>query len=171
MKKIILFFLLIFLYITLQIHPVYSQNNDPKTTFVIYLNNIYGEFAPYEFSYAVYNLSSFLQSKYKIKIIDNGLSSKILSLELLKRLNLNSYAEISGKIQSVNYSNSKFRVDISLNLIFDNIKTNEIDLENSKNFDGEESLTLSDSKAFTLSNSMIEIFNENINKIIDILIK
>ncbi|MFN3411685.1 MAG: hypothetical protein ACK4YF_05975 [Exilispira sp.] len=171
MKKIIVIFLLIFLYITLQIHPVYSQSNDPKTTFVIYLNNIYGEFAQYEFSYAVYNLSSFLQSKYKIKIIDNGLSSKILSLELLKRLNLSSYAEISGKIQSVNYLNSKFRVDISLNLVFDNIKTDEIDLENSKNFDGEESLTISDSKAFTLSNSMIEIFNENINKVIDILNK
>lgn len=169
MKKIFFIIFLILLGLLIIIDPIYSDELDPKTTFIIYFNNIYGEFSQYECSYAASNLNIFLQSKYKIKLIDNGLSTNLNSIEVLRKFNLHAYAELSGKIISVNYSNSKYKVGISVNLIFDSIKTKEIDLEKTKTFEGEESLSLTDSKAFTLSNSYIEFFSENIEKIIEIL--
>jgi len=171
MKKIIFIFIFIFVFILLIVNPVFSDDLDPKSTFLIYLNNIYGEFTPFEAGYAASNLNIILKSKYKIQLIDNGLSSKALSLEVLKKFNLSTYAEVSGKVTSINLSNSMYKTGISLNILIDNIKTNEIDLEKNKSFEGEESYSITDSRAYTLSKAYIDIFTENIEKIIEILNK
>lgn len=162
--------ILLILFFT-SIQGLYSQSYEPKSTILVYFNNIYGEFSPTEVTYAFSNLVIYLQNKHKIKMIDNGLSSKQISLEVLKRYSLTSYAELSARIVSVRYSNSKFKVDILLNFAFDSIKTDNIDFEKSKNYEGEEAASMSDSKSFTLSNSFIDIFDENIDKVKEILSK
>lgn len=171
MKKVIFLSLILIFFILFLIIPAYTQNTDPKTTFLIYFNNIFGEFTPAEVNYAASNLHIILKSKYNIQLIDNGLSSKAISLEVLKKFNLNTYAELSGRVTSIYYSTNKYKVGISLNLVFDSLKTGEIDLEKTKTYEGEESSSIVDSRTFTLSNAYIDIFSENIEKIKEILAK
>ncbi len=169
MKKIIFINFIIIFFVLSIVYPVFSSESDIKSTFLLYFNNIYGEFTSYETNYALNNLVLFLKSKYNIQIIDNGFSTRNLSMELVKKFNLSSLAEMTGKVNSINYSNGKYRTGIYLNLIFDSIKTDQIDLETSKSFEGEEANSMLDSRAFTLSKAYIEIFTENIEKILEIV--
>lgn len=171
MKKIIIFVFIFFIFIFYFISPIKSQVSNNTNRFIGYFFNIYGEFTPFEINYAFDNLNIYLKSQHKIEFLNNGLSSRALSLELLRKENLKCLAEFSGKVTNINYSNSQFKTDISLKLIFDSISTDQIDLEVSKDFEGVNADSINDSKSFTLSKAFIDIFAENIDKIKEILTK
>ncbi len=169
MKRRFFLLFIFFILFLLTLFPINFIDADNKIVFAIFFNNISGEFIPNEVKYAVDNLYLYLKSKYNIELLDNGLSSRSLTLELLKNNNLSCYAEFSAKTIGISYSNSRYKVDLSVNLIFDSTKTEQIDFEKTKAYEGEESSNLSDSRSFTLSKAYLDIFSENIDKIKEIL--
>ncbi|NMC68056.1 MAG: hypothetical protein GYA61_07510 [Spirochaetales bacterium] len=167
-RKFFLFFLFLISFL-ITLFPIHFVSAENKLTFAVFFNNFTGEFAPNEVKLATDNLYIYLKSKYNIELVDYGLSSRAYALELMRKDNLKCYAEFSGKTIGINYSNSKYKIDLSINLIFDSTKTDQIDFEKTKNYEGEESYTIGESKSFTLSKAFIDIFSENIDKIKEIL--